>query len=122
MLGGSGNAELKQIAQYQRGLILSVLGQIVGIILSGAGNASHAPVLQLLAGLLMIVAGIAGLVFVVLVALRLYSTASAIMLAIAMFIPCVSLIVLLSLNGAVTKRLREHGINVGFFGANMSQF
>jgi predicted RNA-binding Zn-ribbon protein involved in translation (DUF1610 family) len=121
-MGGGKSEELKQIAQYQRGLIFSVLGQIVAGVIWGMANASHSPPLLLVGALGLLVAGIAGLVFVVLVALRLYSTAAAIGLAILMFIPCVSLIVLLSINGKATNRLKENGIKVGFMGADMSQF
>jgi predicted RNA-binding Zn-ribbon protein involved in translation (DUF1610 family) len=121
-MGGGRSLELKQIAQYQRGLIFSVLGQIVAGVIWGMANASQSPPLLLVGALGLLVAGIAGLVFVVLCAMRLYSTGAAIALAILMFIPCVSLIVLLSINGKATNRLKENGIKVGFLGADMSQF
>ena len=43
---------------------------------------------------------------------------SLVLYAILMFIPCVSLIVLLSLSGKATVLLRQAGIKVGLLGAD----
>ena len=40
--GGRGNAELKQIAQYQKGLIFCILLQIIAGVLIGIANANAA--------------------------------------------------------------------------------
>jgi hypothetical protein len=114
--------KLKQIAQGQRGLNLAVLGQIIAYGLIVVANSSHMPILALVGFLALLVSGIAGIVFVVLTAMRLYSNSAAIGLALVMLIPCVGLLLLLSINSAATKRLKENGIKVGILGANMSQF
>jgi hypothetical protein len=50
------------------------------------------------------------------------SVGSAILVGISCFIPCVSLIVLLMLNGKATKALQASGIKVGVMGANLQEF
>ena len=119
---GKGNEFLRQVASYQRGLIFSILAQIVGYVLLIMTSASHQPALALVPFLLLLAGGVAGLVFTILVATRVYSTGTAIVLGILLFIPCVGLIVLLVVNQAATKTLTDGGIQVGFFGASISQF
>jgi hypothetical protein len=114
--------KLKQLAQSQRGLNLAVLGQVIAYGLVVVARTSHIPMLALVGVLALLVSGIAGIVFVVLTAMRLYSTSAAIGLAVVMLIPCVGLLLLLSINSAATKRLKDNGIKVGLLGANMSQF
>ena len=45
------------------------------------------------------------------------SVGTAVAYSILMLIPLVNLVVLLVLNGQATKALKEHGYNVGVFGA-----
>lgn len=115
---GSRCQDLRQIASYQRGVIFCILFQV----LAYAGIFAVPQPLAFVPVLLLMIAGIAALVFVVLLAIRIYSTGTAILLGILMFIPCVALVTLLVINQAATKMLTENGIKVGFLGASMSQF
>jgi len=72
--------------------------------------------------LVVLGAVIAGVVFAVLLAVRVYSTGAGIAMGILAIVPCLGLIMLLIINQAATKKLTENGIKVGFLGANMSQF
>ncbi len=59
-------------------------------------------------------------VFVFLLATKVYTTATGIILGILTLIPCVGLIVLLIINGKATSILKANGIHVGLFGASMA--
>jgi predicted RNA-binding Zn-ribbon protein involved in translation (DUF1610 family) len=118
---GSGSQELKQIANYQRGLIWCILGQILFLIATGIVQRSN-PALGLVPGALVWCAAIAGVVFAVLLGMKVYSTAVGVLMGVLAIVPCLGLIMLLIINQAATKRLTESGIKVGFLGADMSQF
>jgi hypothetical protein len=64
--------------------------------------------------------GIASTVFVFLLATKVYSQGTGIVLAILTLIPCIGLIVLLIINAKATTILKKHGIGVGLLGANSS--
>src|SRR5207244_7387690 len=71
-------------------------------------------------GLGVIPVGIAGLVFAVILARKVYDSGAAVVLCgVLMLIPLASLITLLVVNNAATRALREHGIKVGLLGASM---
>ncbi len=118
---GSGNEELRQIASFQRGVIFSILIQILANVVYYS-TAKAIPILALVSGLVALVGLIAGVVFAILVATRVYSKGMGIFLGLLTIIPCLNLVILLIINQAATKRLTENGIKVGFFGASMSQF
>jgi hypothetical protein len=84
--------------------------------------AAMPPVSQLLLSLGLIVVSLVGVVFVFLLAINVYSTAVGVLLGILSFIPCIGLLVLLTVNGKATSVLRSNDIHVGFLGANLSQF
>ncbi len=119
---GEQSADLKQLAMYQRGLILCLLVQILAGAANGVARANLIPILASVTALVVLIAIIAGVVFAILVATRVYSTVLGIFLGLLAIIPCVGLVILLVINQAATKKLTENGIKVGFFGANMSQF
>ena len=58
------------------------------------------------------------MVAVFLLANELYNTGIGVLCAILMIVPCISLITLLVVNGKATSFLQQHGIKVGFMGAN----
>jgi hypothetical protein len=64
--------------------------------------------------------GIVSTVFVFLLATKVYSQGTGIVLAILTLIPLVGLIVLLIINGKATNILKENGIRVGLLGASSS--
>ena len=117
---GSGSEELRQIAVYQRGVIFCILIQFLAYIGCVAFHGN--PILAGVAGLVVIGAVIGGVVFAVLLAVRVYSAGAGIAMGMSALIPCLGLVMLLIINQAATKKLTDNGIKVGFFGANMSQF
>jgi predicted RNA-binding Zn-ribbon protein involved in translation (DUF1610 family) len=127
---GANREELRQIASLQRGLLLCILAQLGAFLFNAAtrglaaGAQPGAPPnpLNIVAALVALAAGIAGLVYVVRLAARLYSTGGAVLFGLLALVPCLGLIGLLVVNGAATKKLQEHGIKVGLLGASMSQF
>ena len=70
---------------------------------------------------MVIGASVTGAVFVFMLSLALYNTATGVILGILTLIPLVGLIVLLIINGKATKVLRDHGIQVGLMGAKTNQ-
>lgn len=74
-----------------------------------------------LIGIGVLVVGLAGTVFVFLLAIKVYSTGVGVLLGILTLVPCIGLIVLLIVNGKATGILKQNGIKVGLLGANLSQ-
>ncbi len=107
---------LKEVAVTQKHILYCVLGQFgVGILNAIAGAA------QLTAlAFLDIALALGLLVFMIISVIKLTKALnlSAVIYAILMFVPCVSLIVLLILNGKATERLKQAGIKVGLLGAD----
>ena len=118
---GKGKEALRQIATYQRGVIYCILGQILAYV-ANIVLMQTSPLLAFIPSLVVLGALIAGTVFAVLLAIRVYSTGMGIAMGICAIIPCLGLVLLLIINQAATKMLTENGIKVGFLGASMSQF
>jgi hypothetical protein len=59
--------------------------------------------------------------FVLLMAIKLYDKGVGIVLGILTIIPRIGLIVMLIVNGKATRTLKEYGLTVGLFGADMKQ-
>jgi predicted RNA-binding Zn-ribbon protein involved in translation (DUF1610 family) len=131
---GGKKRTLRKIAMLQKYLIMCILGMlgsyvalIVVVIASGqtaGGQAPHGPVLVVvgIVYLLLLVASIAAWILSVMLALNVYGTTGAVLLFLSQCIPCVSLIALLVVNGKATTMLRDSGVDVGFLGADLSQF
>jgi hypothetical protein len=109
--------DLREIATRQRGIIFCIMGYI----LCAALQFAVPPPLKIICALAAFGVSIAGMVFVFMLALAMYSKGMGILLGILTLIPLVGLIVLLTVNGKATRILREHGIQVGFFGAKADQ-
>jgi hypothetical protein len=118
--GGKGKkrALLRKIAVAQKGILAVILFQILVYIVTFL----LPPQLRIYPAVVTVLLGLAGLYFIVSMAMNLYSTAVGILLCILSLIPCVSLIVLLSMNGKATTMLRDAGHHVGFMGANLAEF
>ena len=111
----SGSREdLRAVAKYQHGIMLCILGQIILAI----GRIAAPDSLQLVLTLVLLAVGLAGTVFVFMLAMKVYSTGTGVLLGILTLIPCLGLIILLIVNGKATKVLRQNGIAVGILGAN----
>jgi predicted RNA-binding Zn-ribbon protein involved in translation (DUF1610 family) len=127
---GGKKKELRTIAVYQRYLMISLLILITGNIVSyvsqrAVANAPPAPamlVLILLIALVAVTAWVAGIVFAVMLANKVYNVAAAIFVGILSIIPCVNFITWLVVSGKATRMLKDKGIEVGFLGADLSDF
>jgi hypothetical protein len=93
-----------------------VLSQIGFVIVDVAAGSLGIPSLAYL----IIALGVAQLVYQIATIMKLAKALgfSPILYAILMFIPCVSLLALLSVSGTATKRLQKAGIKVGLLGAD----
>jgi len=114
----SGSREdLRGVAKYQKGIIVCILVYLIAMIFQFVLPPELRPILAL--GVVAI--GLTGTVFVFLLAAKVYGTGLGVLLGILTFVPCVGLIVLLTVNGKATAVLRQNGIRVGLMGANLSQ-
>ena len=95
---------------------MCVLAQLGVVILNGVVVSTRTPALAI--GIVVVVFGL--LIFMVLSVIKLASALnqSAVLYAILMFVPCVSLITLFVLSGKATARLQEAGVKVGLLGAD----
>lgn len=106
--------DLKKIASSQRGMLICLLINVLCLIGNRAGLG---PVVLVV----MILQIVAALYFVFNLATSLkYSNAVAVLCCILMFIPIVCLLTMGWLNSKATKILKENGIKVGLFGANVN--
>ena len=110
-------ADLKSVVQYQKGILVCILIYLIAMICQFAMPVELRPII----GLGVLVIGLVGTVLVFLLAIKVYSTGVGVLLGILTLIPCISLIVLLVVNGKATGILKQNGIKVGLLGANLSQ-
>jgi hypothetical protein len=107
---------LRDVAAGQRNVVFCVLGQIgyVAIEILGA-------VLKMMPIVLVGYVLALGLLVFMLVSVYKLATAlgmMAILYVVLMFIPCVSILALLSISGKATKRLQGAGLKVGLLGVD----
>jgi hypothetical protein len=107
---------LKEVAIAQRHVMLCVLGQLGIFCLNLIAGSQHIAALSIVDMFLAL--GL--LVFMIMSVIRLAKglLLSPVIYVILMFIPCVSLLMLLSLSGKATKQLQQAGIKVGLLGAD----
>jgi hypothetical protein len=115
------NETLRNVARYQRGVLVCILLQLASIPVNLVLQNSEVPALSLLLSLAVIAVGLVGAVFLFLLAKTLYSTGIAILMAILTILPCIGLLVLLIVNIQATKFLRQNGVTVGLMGADTSK-
>ena len=104
------NDEFIKVGKAQKLILYAILAQIGSIVLQFL-----IPVIGMLAAWAAIIMGIVGLVK--LIGALGGSTISKILCGIGMFIPLVSLIILLVFSSKATNLLRENGYKVGLLGA-----
>ena len=109
--------DLREIAVRQRAIMLCILAYIALVVLQFA----IPPEMRIFLGIAVLAVGITAAVFVFMLALALYNTASGILLGILTLVPLLGLFILLVINQKATTILKSHGIKVGLLGANMSQ-
>lgn len=109
-------AGLRQVAVWQRNVLFCVLGQFGIGVLRAIILETSSPALAIV----FLVLALALLVYMLASVSNLSKAlgVSSIIYLILMFVPCVSLIALLVLNGKATTRLQSAGIKVGLLGAN----
>ena len=73
-------------------------------------------------GLAVLGVALVAMIFVILLAVKVYSPVMGILMGLLTLVPCVGLIMLLVINQKATKLLTEHGHKVGLLGASLSQF
>lgn len=109
--------DLKAVATYQRYVLWCLLLQII---VYGAGVAALRSgviplfVFQISLGLV----GLAGVVSAILLGIRVYGVVLGILFGLFAFFPCIGLLILLLMNQRATSYLQQHGIVVGFMGAD----
>jgi DNA-directed RNA polymerase subunit RPC12/RpoP len=111
-------AELRQIALYQKAILLCILAYIVAVPTQFLIPAPLRPLLLIVVVPVLLTAT----VFVFLMAIKLYDVGLGVLLGILSMIPLVGLIILLIVNGKATSALQENGYRVGLLGARLSQF
>lgn len=114
----SGSLEdLRPVAIYQKVINVCIL-LYLGAIVARLFLIPDPLVLALGFGVLLV--ALTGMVFTVLLSLKLYGVGLGILLGVLTLIPVVGLIVLLVVNGKATKVLKQNGVQVGLLGARMS--
>jgi hypothetical protein len=109
--------DLRQVAVAQKGILICILIYFF----CGIGQFLIPPQMMILLGVIIIGCILVAFVFVILLAMRVYSTGMGIVFGVLTLVPCVGLIVLLIINSKATNILRSNGISVGLLGANMAQ-
>ena len=113
VIGGS-REDLYNVARYQRGIIFCILIQL-GVLFGAAVLPAE---LQLLAELGLLAAGVAGAVFVFLLAIKVYGAGLGVLLGVLALVPLLGLLILLIVNGKGTRVLRDNGIRVAGFASH----
>lgn len=110
--------DLRAVALYQKGILVCILVQLLAVI----GQLAVPAEMRILVALVALATGLVGLVFVFLLATKVYGIGAGVILGVLTFIPCIGLIVLLIINGKATSILRQNGHKVGLLGADLSKF
>ena len=113
----SGNPEdLRSVADYQRGMLICILVYLLG----APFGMALPPEMKFLVALPILGAAIGGMVFVFLLACKVYNPLLGVLLGILTLVPCLGLLMLLVVNGKATGILKANDIRVGLLGANSS--
>lgn len=108
--------DLRSVAKSQKGILVCILIYLVAVF----GQFALPPGIRSLVGFAVLIVGLAGAVFVFMLAIKVYGTALGIVLGILSLVPLVGLLILLVVNGKATGILKQNGIKVGLLGANTS--
>lgn len=108
--------DLRTIATHQKGILVCILIYIIAVV----GQVVLPPELKLFVMIGVGIVGVAATVFVFLLATKLYTGGTGIVLAVLTLVPLLGLVILLMINSKATGVLKENGIAVGLLGAKMS--
>lgn len=114
---GPEREKLYRVAKYQRWVIYALLANIAVNILGFALMGQGLAVAMAVVALSLAVVAFA-IISVFLLAKEVINVGVAVLCALMMIVPCVSLLVLLIVNQKATSYLQQHGIKVGFFGVD----
>lgn len=114
VLSGRGE-DVRSVATYQKGILVCILLYLCAVV----AQFFVPEQVRLLLGLGVLLVGVAGTVFVFLLATKVYGVGLGILLGLVTLIPCVGLITLLIVNGKATNVLRQNGYKVGLLGAKL---
>ena len=126
--GKGGKGKMRDIASFQRTMIICIFLQIIFYILllatgpNGRPGAGSPGPLWFVLFVVWIGIGIIATVYAFKLAIRINGTGMGVVLGLLTFIPCVNLIILMMINNSATTLLRDKGHHVGFLGADMSEF
>lgn len=109
--------DLRAVAKYQKGIVVCILIYLVAVFSQLVVPQGVRPFIA--GGVLLV--GLAGTIFVFLLAMKVYSTGLGILFGILTLVPCIGLIVLLVVNGKATSILKQNGLKVGLLGADLSK-
>lgn len=110
--------KLRRVAKYQQWVIYAVLANLLVYLGAVALQIAGFEAISQLMILLLLPIALFAMVAIALLANELYNVAAAVICALLMLVPCISLITLLVVNGGATKYLQQRGVKVGFMGAN----
>jgi DNA-directed RNA polymerase subunit RPC12/RpoP len=115
---GRSGLNLRKIAISQKGILVCMPVQILLYIAFLMTPWQW----KLIPALPLIVAGLLGMVFTLMLAIELYSVGLGILLGLLALLPIIGLLVLFILSSKGMNVLKEHGHSVGFMGADLSEF
>ena len=119
---------LRSVATAQKGLIFSILAYLIALAIMIViavvmrSDPSTGFVLLIIPRLVYAVAAISAFVFTIMLAVQVMHPVAGVLVALLTCVPCLGLIVLVAINQQAISILKRNGIQVGFFGADMSQF
>ena len=109
---GGDREDLRKVATAQKGILVCILiylGMVVGSLIL--------PQFVQVFQIAILIVGLVSMVFVFMLATRVYGTGLGIMLGILAIIPCLGFLILLMVNQRATKTLQDNEIKVGLLGA-----
>ena len=109
--------DLRGVALCQKGILVCILIYLLAVV----GQFALPPQLRPILGLGVLALGVVGLVFVLLLSVKVYHVAVGILLGLLTMVPCFGLLVLLIINAKATAILRNNGYRVGLLGASLSE-
>ena len=120
--GGAERETMRSVARYQQWVIYALLANIGLYVLSMGLRSAMGQEAGLAVSLVILLAalGVAGVsvVAMFLLAKTLHNPVVGVICAVLMFLPCISLITLLVVNGQATSYLSSRGVKVGFMGVD----
>jgi hypothetical protein len=108
--------DLRSVAKFQKGIIVCIAIYLLAFVIQFAFPRELRPIVAI--G--VVLTGVVGAAFVFLLAIKVYGKGVGVLLGLLSLVPFLGLVVLLIINGKATSILKQNGIEVGFFGANVA--